>query len=417
MAGSRTPKREDAVIRIPADILCKMDILVGRADRLSNLPVKVFDPARLDFLADLSRMLLADPEAKTLPDVVSFAYWCRRANLTRLADPRSRDTRVRMGLGLSFHICPSNVPVNFAFSLAFGLLAGNSCVLRLSSKPSATADLIVRSVAALLRQDHHAPLADYVLLTRFERDDALTRFWLSVADARLVWGGDQTVQHMRGLPCPPRSREVAFADRYSLCVLDPQAVLGADHAQLRLLCGNLFNDLYLMDQAACSSPQLVAWIGEACTVEAARTRLWSTLVEHASQRYTPEPVRVMDKYVNACLQALGNDQVHAIERHGNLLYRIQQTALTDRQDERRGYAGTIHEVTLAALSELTPVVNERYQTLTYFGLDEAQLRDFVVSQRLRGIDRVVPVGRALNMDLVWDGYDIVDSLSRLIDFQ
>ncbi len=62
-------------------------------------------------------------------------------------------------------------------------------------------------------------------------------------------------------------------------------------------------------------------------------------------------------------------------------------------------------------------VNERYQTLTYFGLDAARLRDFVVSQRLRGIDRIVPVGRALKMDLVWDGYDIVESLSRLIDFQ
>ena len=405
------------MILIPDEIARRMDILVGSTDRLSNLPTPVFDDARLDFFADLSRMLLAHPEARTLPDVVSFAYWCRRANLTRLADAQGSDTRVRMGLGLSFHICPSNVPVNFAFSLAFGLLAGNACVLRLPSKASATADIITSIVAALLAQERHAPLSKYVLLTRFDKDDEINRFWLSVADARLVWGGDQTVQHMRSLPCRPRSREVAFADRYSLCVIDPRVVLAADSASLKALCSGLFNDLYLMDQAACSSPQLVAWIGDTQTVGAARTRLWSTLVEYASSRYTPEPVLIMDKYVNACLHALGNEQVRSIERHGNLLYCIQQAALTGRQDDCRGYAGTIHEVTLASLNELAPVVNERYQTLTYFGLDAARLRDFVVSQRLRGIDRIVPVGRALNMDLVWDGYDIVESLSRLIDFQ
>ena len=35
---------------------------------------------------------------------------------------------------------------------------------------------------------------------------------------------------------------------------------------------------------------------------------------------------------------------------------------------------------------------------------------------LRGIDRVVPVGRALDMDIVWDGYDLIGSLSRLITY-
>ena len=62
-------------------------------------------------------------------------------------------------------------------------------------------------------------------------------------------------------------------------------------------------------------------------------------------------------------------------------------------------------------------MNERYQTLTYFGVDKTQLQDFVVSRRLRGIDRVVPIGRALDMNIVWDGYDVVASLSRVVDIQ
>ena len=36
---------------------------------------------------------------------------------------------------------------------------------------------------------------------------------------------------------------------------------------------------------------------------------------------------------------------------------------------------------------------------------------------LEGIDRIVPVGRAVEMDIWWDGYDIISSLSRRIDIQ
>jgi hypothetical protein len=53
--------------------------------------------------------------------------------------------------------------------------------------------------------------------------------------------------------------------------------------------------------------------------------------------------------------------------------------------------------------------------MTYFGVDKTYLLDFVVKNRLAGIDRIVPVGNALDIDVIWDGYDIVKSLSRIID--
>nr|WP_245200457.1 acyl-CoA reductase [Herbaspirillum sp. LeCh32-8] len=394
-----------------------MEILAGDPAAVSATPAPVFDAVRLDFLADLSRALLAHPQVRTLPDVVGFAYWCRRANLAQLAARAAKRDDTRMGLGLSFHICPSNVPVNFAFSLAFGLLSGNTCVLRLSSKPSETTDRILAAIVPLLTEPKYAALSRDILVTRFGHDDNINRFWLNLADARIVWGGDATVAHMRSLPCRPRSREVAFPDRYSFCALGPQAVLALDDAGLATLCGQLYNDLYLMDQAACSSPQLVAWIGTANDVAAAQARLWPALAAHARTRYTQQPVRMMDKYVDACRHALGNERVADVTRHGNILYRIGLSGLAQDQDSQRGYCGTVHEVVLDSLDALAPVINERYQTLTYFGLDRSLLREFVVGQRLRGIDRVVPAGRALDMDIVWDGYDIAATLSRVVDIQ
>jgi hypothetical protein len=122
----------------------------------------------------------------------------------------------------------------------------------------------------------------------------------------------------------------------------------------------------------------------------------------------------VDKFVQACRSSIADPNVVAIERTGNLLYRVSLSGVDLHQDECRGYFGTVHEVVLPVLNELAPIVNERYQTLTIEGIETAVVRQWITRNRLRGIDRVVPVGKALDMDVVWDGYDILSSLSRAI---
>ena len=400
-----------------------MQILAGPAQACDDRPLPVFAADVQAFLADWSRDLLGQPGVRDLPDVVTFAYWCRKAHLAQMAQRFSAEpaaqgpSELRVGVGLVFHIAPANVPVNFAFSLAFGLLAGNANVVRLPTRVTPAADALVAGLDRVLRSGRHPEMADRIVLTRFERDDTVNRFWLANADGRVVWGGDATVQHMRSLPCKPRSREVAFTDRYSLCSLAADAVLALDAADLDRLVAQLFNDIYLMDQAACSSPQLLVWVGAPDRVQAAQALLWPVLTRYAQARYRPAPVQVMDKYVEACRAVLNNPELERITQQDNVLYRVTLNHLSPQQDSCRGYFGTVHEVALESLDPLATIVTERYQTLVYFGFDPAELRRFILSKNLRGIDRVVPVGRALDMGYLWDGYDIIGSLSRLILIQ
>jgi hypothetical protein len=299
--------------------------------------------------------------------------------------------------------------------MAFGLLSGNSCVLRLPSKASASADVLVKVISTQLEQPQFHQLRDALSLIRYERDDEINRFWMSVSDGRIVWGGDETVAHMRAFPSKSRSREVAFADRYSLCALEPKSILRMEETAFNKFCGDLFNDIYLMDQAACSSPQLIAWIGEKEDVQSAQAKIWPVVVKIAEKKYSLQAVNVMDKFVQSCRSAVSGPHVESIERSGNVLYRIALNALDQHQDESRGYFGTVHEVVLPHLDALAPIVNERYQTLTNQGIKNSDVRDWIVRNQLRGIDRVVPVGHALDMNMVWDGYDMVNNLSRIID--
>ena len=59
---------------------------------------------------------------------------------------------LRIGLGSIFHITPSNVPLNFAYSFAFGLLTGNSNLVKLPSTDFKQTLLVCLSIKNLFRE-------------------------------------------------------------------------------------------------------------------------------------------------------------------------------------------------------------------------------------------------------------------------
>ena len=45
------------------------------------------------------------------------------------------------------------------------------------------------------------------------------------------------------------------------------------------------------------------------------------------------------------------------------------------------------------------------------------MQKFFSKYNFNGVDRVVPIGQALNINLVWDGYDLTNKLSREIEIK
>ena len=402
------------MIHIPEDIKKKISFLIGKANQVSNAPVVVFDESRTKFLSDLSIELLSNSSIRQYPDVATFAFWCRSSNLNKIIK-NHRTSRLRVGLGMVYHNSPSNVPVNFAFSLVFGLLSGNTNVVRLSSKGSDSELIILNVISELLATNKYSEIRQFISIIRFDRDDEVNKFWMSVADGRVIWGGDETVSKMRSFQCKPRSREIVFPDRFSLCVINANKIVKVSESDLKKICQNLFNDVYIMDQNACTSPQLFNWVGNDSSIKKAKDRLWPEFSKYIRQIHSLEPIQYMNKYVDACRNALSNDNIKSIKHENNLLFNIELSHFNNKQQDQRGYFGTIHEISIKNLNELAAIIDDRCQTLTYFGFDNKELKNFIVSNQLHGIDRIVPIGRSLDMDVIWDGYDIINHLSRTID--
>jgi hypothetical protein len=374
-------------------------------------PLAPYSDIACSFLAALSDLLL---KHKRFPDVVSFAFFCRGANIARLKSGFG-SSELRLGRGMAFHITPSNIPINFAFSLVFGMLSGNSNVVRVPAKPWPQADLVCGAINSLLDKPEFSKLKARTAMVRYGRDDEVTRNFSGACDARIVWGGDEAISALRNIPIRPRAVEVMFADRYSFCVIDERAVMGLEDTAMARLANNFYNDTYLVDQNACSSPSLVVWLGGDGRNLEARERFWRA-VELRAGKYDLAPIHAMDKYVLLCDCLTRNDNIESVVRHGNLIYRIK-LALLDGVEDLRGKFGVFFEYEADSIGAIAPHVTSKWQTLTYFGVDNAVLSSFVTDNLPRGIDRIVPVGSALDIGVIWDGFDIIRTLSRVVDIK
>jgi hypothetical protein len=366
-----------------------------------------------EFLNILSKRLLSDKTTAAYPDITSFAFWCRKSNISKLKS-EYEDNKKRLGRGLVFHITPSNVPINFAFSFVFGLLSGNSNIVRVPSKLFPQIEIISQIITDILKEKSFEEIRQSTAFVRYERNDEITGQLSAKSNGRIIWGGDETIRNIKSFPISTQGVEIVFADRYSLCLIDAEKITNLEEIKLIRLADGFYNDTYLMDQNACSSPHLILWKNGIHTE--GKNRFWNYIFQSA-QKYNLHAVNAVDKYVQLCKAGIEYDFVETSMRYGNLLYRLKLKHLPKNPDQFRGKFGLFYEYDLNNMDEVAACVNTKFQTLTYFGVDSKQLGDWVIQNRLQGIDRIVPIGSALDISVIWDGYDIIKTLSRIIDIK
>ena len=387
--------------------------LCGREPEQGLRPLRPFAPDVLDFLSALSAALLKDREVKAYPDVITFAYFCRKAHLARLQEEYAGRLDGRLGRGVVFHIAPSNVPINFAYSLTAALLSGNGSIVKASSRDFPQTRIVCRAMEKLLTEDF-APLAPYVCVVTYPREaQKVTEAFSARCDARVIWGGDETVRRVREAALPPRAVEVTFADRYSLLCIRPEAVTALSEEALERLAKDFYNDTYLTDQNACTSPRLIYWVGEGDSREASE-RFFRAVGAYARQRYELAPVVAMDKLTAACRAAMKLEGAEIVPGPDNWVTRVRVKALCPELYELRSPGGFFLEYAAPTLDALRDFVTPRVQTLSYLGLSPEELSRFVLENGLTGVDRIVPVGHTMDFALTWDGYDLIQTLSRKI---
>ncbi|WP_240197150.1 acyl-CoA reductase [Nonomuraea lactucae] len=370
-----------------------------------------------DFLGAFGRRLLSPALARRHPELASLGFFLRPGELARVLDGVRGGQSVRVPRGLVFHIPPANVDTVFAYSWALSALMGNRNVVRLSPRAGAVASAIVRALRETLDAcdpEVAGAVAATQRIVSYDRSDTVTAALSAACDLRVVWGGDRTVREVRRHPLAPHARDLAFPDRSSFTVVLAPAWLAAPPATREAVADGFANDSYWFDQAACSSPRTVFWVGSrAADCDAARDDFTSCLALAVSRRgWTVDAAMAVEKRV-ATYGLAADGAARSVGFHGNALASVV-LAGAEAAPRRWLGAGTFAHARLGSLAELAGLVERKDQTMTHFGFSRGELEELAGVLAGRGVDRMVPIGSALSFHRVWDGVDLPAEFTRLV---
>lgn len=390
----------------------ELKFLVGNAQDLREIEtvpaLPIFSERMLEFFAALSNAILKDKRSREFAHVTAFAYWIRRAAVEKEKIARQDILDSRLGRGIAFHIAPSNIPLAFAMSFTVAALAGNINIVRLSKREFIEAEIVCDAMNKLLQNDYQ-DLQKYFIIIRYPHNDEITKSFSNICDVRIIWGGDNTINTIRKIPLLPRSIELTFADRHSLALIQAEKFLEMNPAEV---AKKFYLDTYDIDQNACSSPRAVIWLGD--KVEDAKKIFWAAVENLVRSKYEMYPIQAIDKYSAACMFAMENFDVKILPGD-NFIMRLEVEKLSGDLMKNKPGGGFFVEYVAKNYAEVLPLLNKQCQTVAVLGIEPKDFRAWIISQGVRGVDRVVNFGETMTLAYMWDGFDLIREMSRFIE--
>ena len=151
-------------------------------------------------------------------------------------------------LGFLVHVMPANVFTVGALGLVEGLLAGNVNFVKTSSADTLLPQLFAEAIGEC---DPSNTVHEFIIVARLssKRDDLL-RAVFAEADGVSAWGAEESVAAAKAM-APAGARFIEWGHKISFAYIAREKI--ADDAVLEPLA----RDICLIEQQACSSPQVV----------------------------------------------------------------------------------------------------------------------------------------------------------------
>ena len=374
-------------------------------------PFSIFNSKVVEFLNELSNFIISDLESKKHTDLITFAFWCRKSNINKISKQYILESSI--GRGTALHITPSNIPMNFAYSFAFGLLSGNYNIVRLPKKKFEQITLLCNIINKICNKKKYKEILNKFCFITYFRSDNISQKLSSISDARLIWGGNRTIENFKGYLTPPRCVDLYFADRHSISIINSSALKKLNEKEFKNFLKKFYNDAFLMDQQGCSSPQAVIWL-KSGKIENIIEKFWKDLNSIVLKNYITDLSTINSKYLSLNDLAL-TTQIKFKRKKSNFnIVRLDSKKPNKDLDDIKCNFGTFMEFSIDNVNQIEKIISKKTQTLSYFGCNPSLLKNLIITKGLKGVDRIVPIGRSNDMGHIWDGYDIIGSLSRKI---
>jgi hypothetical protein len=381
-------------------------------------PMVPFADVSINFIDAVSKRILSDASIREWTELLAVAHWMRKVHVVEMRRAFVDDRGLRLARGIVVHFAPSNVDTIFLYSWFISLLVGNLNVVRISRSRRPQLECLLSMLNQVLDQPRFLELSTRNMIVSYEHDQETTIKLCSYCAVRVLWGGDRTVSSLRQVALPPLATELAFPDRFSLAAFHARAMNQATDRQLSTLIHKFFADTFSFDQMACSSPRLVLWTGTAAEIERAKKRFWPEFRQHTADKQLSYPPVIGINRLAAVYAYAGAGQADEVNSGWMTQVPPVRVHLSDSARDFRDLhcgAGLFLEKEFDSLLDAATILTAKDQTLSYFGYSASELADLATVLPARSVDRMVPVGRALEFSPTWDGVNLFHAFTRQVE--
>jgi len=378
---------------------------------LTAKPTPAFSNDTLDFLCLLSDAGLKF--CKSNPDYSeysSFFFWIRLNNLLNI---HKKYPSFLFGRGLSFHIAPANVPANLLYTLVFGLLAGNPSIIRGSERIEEQLKPIFKLINKIIGECTFSQLPLFSCIS-YPRDQDLNAYLSSLANVRLIWGGDDTVSYFKSLSTLNTCVDITFPSKTSYTYIDKDLFDKLD-TKAKLSCfQRLASDIELYSQNACSSP--IALVIKSSSSYHSNS-FFSQLSCELQKLAINKKKNSVDSFYSASDASISLIEpplgVHRSPYLNIFFYKHEQ--INEIIALKRPSNSLLYACYVRKFSDFNPPLTA--QTITLLPHSAESALNLYYEIECSSINRIVPAGRAIDMHLLWDGYDIIAMSTKHLTFK
>ncbi len=392
--------------------LPNLKVIIGQK-KIAPLILRPFDNLVKNFFKEISKDIFSNKQYKNHKDLIYLAFFLRNQNNYSHCD---KFIDSRLGRGLTLHICTENVPLNFAYSLFFGLLYGNTNLVKVPEKDFDQNILLIKILKKYLKLNKYKLLRKYIYLFKYDKNPNITDFLSSISDVRMIWGSDITISLFKRFNTKPRVVDLFFSSRKSFSIIDLDKYQKLKKNEKKLLSEKYFKDCMLFNQLGCSSPNIILWYSKNKNTRRKNVDFfWKDILSHFNTSYDIDLFQSSKRFEilnEIILESRSKSKINSFDEKFYVL--DHQIGKFDLKNNR-SFAGIFHQYFINNLKEISKLNYKEIQTLSVFGIDKKILLERILNNSILGIDRIVNIGESLEMSSKWDGYDLKNFLTRIID--
>jgi hypothetical protein len=380
--------------------------------------LKPFDEQTIAFFDIFSKKILSDKSINTFPEIVALGFWLRKSNIQQLVSENIALVESKIfilsPIGKVLHICPANVDTMFVYSLAVSLLVGNKNILRISNRMQAEhVAKLFNIINSIVSEQTFYVFRDYINIISYEHSDDISNYLSSNVNVRIIWGGDRTIETFKKFKVQPRTKDIVFADRVSMLFINSDNYLLLGNEDLEKFMKSFYNDAYTFDQMGCSSPQTLYFVGDSEVSERCIVKFRNDLSHFLPSKYEGDIQSLASLKLNRMIDDVMDNRIK--NQYGNNYIKLLELENNSDESVLHGCGGGyFYFKKVFNINDVKVFKNPKVQTIAYWGLSNAELNQLKNSSVGEGIDRIVPMGEALNFHYIWDGYNLFDELSKKV---